>query len=479
MSNLLIDLFGLSEETVDRDVRGATSPFRKEITPDGKSYTYDINARKGGHISKDYNYYHILSYQWYTRDIARLYSTDYYNKLEIGEATVTGKGNKKGFMDTITSAVTDKLDGIKNTVEDTVNQVVDGVDNLLNKKKKDPPAQPDYTQFIEFIHTFPKAKVYEFKPRDGLATTIGAISEGIKMIDSIVDTMGNKIDDGVIKEIRGAVKTFVQDTFSKDGNTNYNDPKFRTYGFPNGMYKNIISGYYTGYYEIPVLSYDGFLNSRGSEGWKQQGLMERQLGMASGIVKNITDHLGTSIDIATRPKWSIEGGGSGFDDITLEVSLFNDNLAAVFNNLAFIHSFVGGNLWYQDIIVQKSSSLYDVEIPGRFRYYFCTCDIEVKYVGKVRKIEGIGKNILKQYWLWDADVFNMEILNNIPDAYKLTFKFSSLIPNNYNSYFAYVINDKNDSVTVGKNIDSLYAQLFNATTAAVNSTEVAKTPNRE
>lgn len=475
-------------QAYDRDVRGATSPFRDEIKPEGAAY-----ARKTFRdpvISKNKNTFDLLSYQWYTSDIERRFRDDYYNNLDIDFAK-NSNSSAKGLKNQVISTVGDTYKNVKDTVTTASNQIKDSVNNLINGPKKD-PLGPEYHEYVNrlnftnYLKSFPYAKIYEFKPRDNLGVTINALTAAFKAIDSI--TEGNGKFSDIMKDIKDGVTNFLKENFDIDFNNMdaLADPSMRISGIPNRMYKQLISGYFTGYYEVPILDYNGFLNSQGVDGWESQSFMERFFtSNGAGLVKDFMgNNIGSGFDIATRPKWSVDGGGKGFPQITLEMVLFNDNIKAVFNNLAFIHSYVGGNLWYQDTIIQKCSSLYDVEVPGRFRYYFCKGNIQVDYIGKVRQIADMSSatssknNILLKFFNEqknsDTNSFNLDVLNNIPDAYRLTFTFESLIPNNFNSYIAYVNQNDKDSVNVGKNVESMYESLANSIQASVTKDKVSE-----
>lgn len=456
----------------DRDLRGVTSPFRNEVIPE--NVKSDKPAEKSGKLSRKNNSFDIMSYQWYTSDIERRYSDDYYNNIAVDFA-VNASAKSKGIKGAITDVVNEAggvVNSAFNTVIDSANQISSGVNNLLggtsNKQKAaDLNKKIIQEKFEYFIKSFPFAKVYEFKPQDTLGANISTMTTMFKLIDTIVDS--NSPGGAIMKDMLNGLNSWLVKEFKLDiyDPSTFTNPDTRIMGFPNKMYKNLISGYYTGYYEIPAITYDDFLDSRGSDGWTKQGFTDRFFGSAASTVKNfMSDNIGSGFDIATRPKWSIDGGGDGRDNISFKATLFNDNLNSVFNNLAFIHSFVAGNLWYQDTIIQKCSSLYDVEVPGRFRYYFCTCDVSVKFIGKVRKI-----NNRAALWNNTSMNFNLEVLNNIPDAYDITFNFKSLIPNNYNSYIAYILNEDINNITVGQRVDTLMQDMANKVNAAVKTGE--------
>lgn len=466
----------------DRDIKSATSPFREEIKPEGANYISKKLPLKA--ISRQNNYYDLTTYQWYTTDIGRRYKDDYYTNIEVPFAK-QNNNSSPGFIGTIITNATETVNNAKDTVVDSVNQITNSVDNLLNGPKPDPLANGhrddvNKLNFSNYLKTFPYAKVYEFKPRDTLGLTVNALITMFKAIDSIIDTNGNMTD--ILKDMLDGVTTFLNKEFKIDikNPKTFSDANMRIDGIPNAIYKNLISGYFTGYYEIPVLDYNGFLNVDGAKGWESQSIMQRFFtdSIASTVKGFMDDKIGSGFDIATRPKWSINGGGEGFPSITLELYLFNDTISALFDNLAFIHSYVGGNFWYQDTLIQKCSSLYDVEIPGRFRYYFCTSTIAVEYVGKVRQVVDIKQTDATNniFLRWFNNLAgnnnsspNLDVLNNVPDAYKVTITYQSLIPNNYNSYMSYITQNKNDQVSVGQTITSFYEKLAESVNAAATS----------
>jgi hypothetical protein len=378
-------------------------------------------------------------------------------------------------MDSAAQKIGDVVGGVLSDVAEIKNNI----NNLMideKTRKKDEAAAEKLLQedaqknFRAYIESFPRAKVYEFKPQDTLGANISIITTGMKMIDAMMDSSGNGAD--IMIAIIDEINNFLIKEFKIDltNASTFADPKTRAYGMPNKMYKNLISGYFTAYYEIPVLTYDDYLVSNGSAGWTAQGFSQRFLGETVGTtVKSfMSDKIGSGFDIATRPKWQIDGGGDGRDGITMNVMLFNDNLGAVFKNLAFIHSFVAGNLWYQDTFIQKCSSLYDVEVPGRFRYYFCTCDIMVKCVGKNRKIcKTSDYSALTNRF--NLNEVNIEVLDNIPDAWEIEFKFKSVIPNNFNSYIAYTMSSFENQVQVGQRVGTIFEQLANSVKTRLDS----------
>jgi hypothetical protein len=75
---------------------------------------------------------------------------------------------------------------------------------------------------------------------------------------------------------------------------------------------------------------------------------------------------------------------------------------------------------------------------------------------------------------------NPYVLNHIPDAYDVTFTFKPLLPNNYNTYYAYILGDEGDDVKgIGTKITNLWENLTNSVNASLtqqqtNTTNAAK-----
>ena len=208
----LSDIFRKLATEYDKDLRGITSPFRREISP-----TEGVDDSSKDHkISKPENAFRINQYQWYPSDVKRRFVDDYFNNIDIAFA-INEQATKKGFVASIKDAAMDKLNAVGNTLKDSVNQIQNSVSNIkdmLNGTTKGKPV-PKLTQdFDEFIHTFPYAKIYEFKPQDSLGATVSALATAFKMIDNVVDGGGGfkPTLDAIIE----GVQNFLKSTFKVD-----------------------------------------------------------------------------------------------------------------------------------------------------------------------------------------------------------------------------------------------------------------------
>jgi hypothetical protein len=169
--------------------------------------------------------------------------------------------------------------------------------------------------------------------------------------------------------------------------------------------------------------------------------------MISGLVDKIPG-IG-QFDVAGRPKFSLEGNNPLPDTVTTTFNLHNYNIDALIANLKFIHSITAGAFWIQSGFMQVSSNLYDVEIPGRFRYYLCKANVKVDWSGKVRSMREAQ---LKQIRSAFPKISNREAISKFPDMYTVTLEFYSLMPNNFNTHLNYLIGA--NEVSVGQYKDN-------------------------
>lgn len=476
------------EQIYDPDLRGEVSPFRIPISR-GK------NQQKEEFIN--HNIFELTDYKWYTSDFRRMFEYDYYNKIyqDIGyfpipekyDNTFLGQGKKA--IDDLYGNGKNYINGVVTEAKNAFNNTKDSVKSLFgaDDEEKDISKQIT-TNFNAYLNSFQKIKVLEFKPDDMLTMRLNLITAFFKTYtsdksnissDSITQKFLDYMADSFDK-IKATLKTIqIQwDNIKSMDST-------QRIGFAIEMYKNIISGFYTASYEFPLLDGTGrnlFLNSDGKEGWSQQSFMNRFHGQGdesiiskvSGFIKGTAEMLGVQgFDIASRPKWGLERGGSVYNEgmgVEVKFMLYNNDLHSFKANTKLINCFVGGNLWLQDTFIQKSSSLYTVEIPGRAYLSLCSASIKVSFVGKIRKLPEPNAGYLTQCTedkdtgqavslrKLDSAMYNKQILLNIPDAYEVTIVFNSLLPNNFNTYMMNI--NKVSNIQVGQQITSYYEKFL-------------------
>lgn len=242
------------------------------------------------------------------------------------------------------------------------------------------------------------------------------------------------------------------------------------YNAVNAFYRRLVAGVYMTKYTLPFYNSNLYLKSNpGTWGYKS----------LFGDLNFLQELIG-SVDIMTTVTWDSKGstginGTTGFDAINFEFSLFNRKATDVYRNLKFIHTLIPEALWMQDGIFQIPGTVYDVEIPGRTRFYWCTAEFKCEYRGKTRYFTAYTPDYLYYTQNTTPDISqhpnitpnldtniainatNQKIrdLNLIPDAYKVSVTLNSLLPNNLNTYLYGLFESKNAVPSYGEGVDRL------------------------
>jgi len=479
--SVLSDILETLGKEYDVDLRGEVSPFRNPITR-GSSEKDTSNS----------NYFNITSYKWYTSDYRRMFERDYYNKIyQKIKYFPAPKKYSSGLLGQATKAIDSLTDNVTNYAKGVIGEVssaVSSIKSLFSDDEQKDISKQIAVNFKTYLNSFQKIKVWEFKPDDMLTLKLNTVTSFLKIIStensaSKTDSIDEKFLD-YMKDIKDALVETLNKEFRIDLNQIKSFTPKQRIEFAIKMYKNIISGFYTGYYEFPLFDGNGkdtYINSTGNDGWTTQSFMDRFAGTGdssliskmAGFFKSTAEMLGVQgFDIASRPKWSIEKGGNvynGSAGVEVKFCLYNSDLHAFKANCKLVNAFVSGNLWLQDTFIQRSSSLYTVEIPGRTYLSTCTADVAVKYTGKIRKLPVKNFDMLlnstsdkdtgeKVNIFSNTDNINKQILLNIPDIYEVTIKFTSLLPNNFNTYMMNIYNM--DAISVGQEIKSYYEKVI-------------------
>lgn len=249
--------------------------------------------------------------------------------------------------------------------------------------------------------------------------------------------------------------------------------------------ESLIEGPVVATYEIPFFS-DVYLRSNNRDGWS--------IGSAIDNAGQLTEILndGFQLNILKSPQWT-NTGGEGMD-WEVEFHLLNSDLDALQSNFQFIHalfpgtqwirmkasslsefvsdqsaavsekvpeflknsvSSVGDNLSKAGAVVDnflaftKSPNVFRVECPGRFMQLFVAIDMEVTYVGNVRRMP-LNTRI--------TDVPAVNDYTLYPDAYKIRLSARDLTPNCYNVYANYLMSQS--LVTVDQGEPALSPQIY-------------------
>jgi hypothetical protein len=445
---------------LDPDYRGLLSPFRLQV-----------DRPSAGSINTNKNVFSITDYRWYPDGLEEYLNSDIYH---VGNDLLNE--NDIGIFGGISISDVSSIGGISNVINKSasyaVNQfkgVIDSVGGLFGNNEQ---AGEPYNPINEYIKNVPTVKVYEFQPNNSISELGNLFKDTFKLFDEFFKDKGSRnqkienlkglfTSDGMGELLEKITGRSIEEINSDLGSVK---------SIPNFFYSNIIGGFYTARYDMPFYNQEGFLHGMGDVGWEARSLKQRLFpaGLA-GMLDKFSD-LASSFDIASKPKWSVDGSGPASDSVTFEFMLYNVTSDDLVNNLAFVHSLSSGNMWVQKQFKQLSSCLYDIEVEGRYRYYFCKADIKIEYSGKERIITDDVLGIIKAHFGNNSQiVLNDNAIRRQPDAFKVIITFQSLIPNNFNSYLNYISNDSNN-VSVGKEIESVGIKMATSIGEIINRT---------
>ena len=246
------------------------------------------------------------------------------------------------------------------------------------------------------ISRTPSISLRAFKPN--LAEMAALLS-----LFSIMFKLGSILFESKGSAIKAALKSaFAPDTFNRTIQDVVTKVCFRSpidneknifkmfYQGVNAFYRRLVTGVYMTKYTMPFYNSNLYLKSN-SGTWGTNS-------MFSGLGALLESFIG-SVDIMSSAQWQAAGntglnGATGYDAINFEFSIFNRTSDDVYKNLRFIHTLIPEALWLQNGLFQVPGTLYDVEIPGRTRFYWCTAEFKCEYQGKTRYFTAYNINDL-------------------------------------------------------------------------------------
>lgn len=266
---------------------------------------------------------------------------------------------------------------------------------------------------------FGKIKIksyYQTTLMQSMWNLIGAFNSGVHMA---MDNIG-KADEGALKGfaqdvqdvITGITQTGAFRTISQKllAGIDTVDGDAAIYGLPFVLMKALYATEAGSTLEIPfpVVGTNTLMMSDSSYGWGQGDHTYSPFGHSSAIVGAVLKTLAINI----TPMFAPGKGGGETPKLTLTFDLVNDTLQKFEAHKAFTQGIVSQNMWIQYGLVQGPGALYDIKVGDYMGYFMCTGNIQVTPKGTWRK-HGI---------------------NDIPDIFSVTMTFSSLLPNNFNTW---------------------------------------------
>lgn len=272
----------------------------------------------------------------------------------------------------------------------------------------------------------------------GMDDVVTKVSNGFeKGLDAICDKLLGKSASDWLKDMQSTEMSDVLST--------------RIGGLAYSFIRNAASGQYMYTFELPHFGNPTMIKSVATGGFDHDS--------GSGdILKIINDMTGNNATLMENISWSAEKARGTFkmDPFTGTFYLFNDTLEMYKENLDFVLRTVTHSLPIRDSFMYRAPCCYDVTDVGNRRCYFCSGEFSVKKVGKIRKLSaypGMTVDMLtnltdeiKQYIMTSdsgmAKSINDDIIDYVPDAFEITYTFTPLISENYNTFVYYFLNEE-------------------------------------
>lgn len=289
----------------------------------------------------------------------------------------------------------------------------------------------EYTQDVRLELIFTLVDALKKGYNDGMAA---AKDTPIEMIKYLGQYLGNDLKNITgVQEWKNMVEKLSDETkFS----TNYidDDNKKWVIDLIYSMYCRILTTQTTNNYTVPI-SLPTKISGNGTDGWNVGTNLLSGLGSGNKILEFIAPSFQTIV----TPMWKGSTNNESVQ-VNLSFNLFNDSFEKSINNFIFVHTLIPQNLPLQYAILSQPPSLYDIRVDGGDRLFMCSGKFTCENKGVLRKPR---ENFYKELQIYcNKSQFKESMVkdlydNNyikIPDIYTINMEFTSLLPNNFNTW---------------------------------------------
>ena len=234
-------------------------------------------------------------------------------------------------------------------------------------------------------------------------------------------------------------------------------PEYRMHNFSEAQMLHSVQGVYTLTCKLPLFGNNvGMLNSNTGQfetGWGTAGANVpgggTDINAILGYFQNNQFHAVWNNPITWNPSSVGRDGGRA---VYYAFNIYNDTLEHVLTNLAFIWSFGATTMPVTDYLLLRPPYLYDIEVPGGFRYKYCKCGFRVTPQGRMRRLTSIQQNgvygngdeICNLFKSIYGITVNPTAISHVPDYYKVEIEFTPLVPNLWNFIDSYLHDGASD-----------------------------------
>jgi len=228
-----------------------------------------------------------------------------------------------------------------------------------------------------------------------------------------------------------AESTFTSTTFS-DSQFNDKTLEERYIKIPLDYIMTSIAGSVESIYELPYND-DNFLQIDNISSWTS----DKNQSQTLGAITNVLSKYNIQMDGTFVPFWKNENP-MDIETKKLELILVNKDLNSLIKNFKFLHHFISGAFWTTEVFRQHPGSLYNIELPGYYEYFFCSLQLTIDNKGVLRKLRPEGFNTFLSRTNMVGTKMSPDTL--FPDYYKLDITFKPMVPNSFNVYLNYLLN---------------------------------------
>lgn len=217
----------------------------------------------------------------------------------------------------------------------------------------------------------------------------------------------------------------------------------------HAFYFRMVGSVTTNYYTIPN-SDPTYMVSDGSQGWPGPQSIGGLGTSNNAFFGKLLNFVSSNVSISMEPIW--RPGGDPTSSINIKLNLFNDTLDHAINNFLFVNTIIPQNHYLQYALFKFPPSCYDIKIEGGRRLFMCSGSITCNNKGVIRQpsekfIKELANNHVNggsMFSNFKKELLEMENpLVRIPDVYELDMKFTSLLPDNFNTYLMqFTMNNK-------------------------------------
>jgi hypothetical protein len=200
---------------------------------------------------------------------------------------------------------------------------------------------------------------------------------------------------------------------------------------PITIYREFFQGKYYRGFEIPYYG-DMYMQADGYSGWSVADASAKSafdfINQMQALIKSIVP-----MDLPIIPEWQTQ---NKFVTFETEFSLYNNSIDNLSKNFKFINALMQGAMWIQVDYRHFSSNVYTVTLPGIQTLIYAGMTINVTHSGNRRMV---SQKMLDK--ITDGTIVNLDTYTMFPDAWKVKLTFTSLVPNNYNTFIWGLLNN--------------------------------------